>query len=193
MCSRFNSELLRARREAAHGVYDIYTNQMHYPRITQPTHARWEQLPDEPDLASLHIADDSTAPTTDGTTPAAHHAARASDTGAADDPPFDATKPGRAALPPLTSFQARNLATVDTHMRFPPRSHLGAPGADGGEYDIGPKGLCEVADDVVAELPEACLGAFLEAREEERRWRMQWAGETEDGLRAEVNVTYTAC
>ena len=72
--------------------------------------------------------------------------------------PFDATAPGRAPFPPLTSFQARNLATVDTHVQFAPPAALGAPGADGGEFDVGPKGLCEVAPDVVAALPAECLG-----------------------------------
>ena len=34
------------RRAAANGVYDIHTNLMHYPRNTQPTHARWERSAD---------------------------------------------------------------------------------------------------------------------------------------------------
>jgi chromatin structure-remodeling complex protein RSC7 len=36
------------------GVYDIHTNTMQYPKIMQPTHARWEAV--EP-LANLTISD----------------------------------------------------------------------------------------------------------------------------------------
>jgi chromatin structure-remodeling complex protein RSC7 len=44
--SRFNGELAAVRRQNMTGVYDIHTNSMQYPAITQPTHARIEQVTD---------------------------------------------------------------------------------------------------------------------------------------------------
>lgn len=40
--SRFNATLRVARAENTDGVYDIHTNTMQWPRILQPTHARWQ-------------------------------------------------------------------------------------------------------------------------------------------------------
>ena len=170
------------RRETANGVYDIYTNQMHYPQNTQPSHARWEYISEDPDISSLSIKDHA-APngTSNGITAL---------NGASDPKPYD------PAFPPISSYQHRNFATIDTHMEFPPRSGLGLPGPEGvsdsGEFDVGPKGLCDVAEDVIACLPSECLGPFMEAREEERKWRAQWGTEKENGMRADIKVTYTA-
>ncbi|KAL2200754.1 chromatin remodelling complex Rsc7/Swp82 subunit-domain-containing protein [Corynascus similis CBS 632.67] len=44
--SQFNSMLSAVRRANLNGVYDIHTNQMHYPAVMQPTHARIEQIVD---------------------------------------------------------------------------------------------------------------------------------------------------
>ncbi|KAF2828734.1 nuclear localization protein-like protein NPL6 [Ophiobolus disseminans] len=45
--SRFNSNLSALRRANLGGVYDPHTNLMCYPKVTQPTHARWEEAPSE--------------------------------------------------------------------------------------------------------------------------------------------------
>jgi chromatin structure-remodeling complex protein RSC7 len=40
--------MITATRKANHsGIYDPHTNLMHYPKIMQPTHFRWEQVNDE--------------------------------------------------------------------------------------------------------------------------------------------------
>ncbi|TAQ86243.1 hypothetical protein B7494_g5413 [Chlorociboria aeruginascens] len=44
--SRFNALLGGARRQILNGIYDPHTNIMQYPKIMQPTHARWEQIDD---------------------------------------------------------------------------------------------------------------------------------------------------
>ncbi|KAI5926262.1 chromatin remodelling complex Rsc7/Swp82 subunit-domain-containing protein [Camillea tinctor] len=44
--SRFNAEIGAIRRQNLSGVYDIHTNMLQYPAITQPTHARIEQVTD---------------------------------------------------------------------------------------------------------------------------------------------------
>ncbi|KAF2191071.1 nuclear localization protein [Zopfia rhizophila CBS 207.26] len=43
--SRFNSTLSAARKGNLEGIYDPHTNLMCYPKITQPTHVRWEEVP----------------------------------------------------------------------------------------------------------------------------------------------------
>jgi chromatin structure-remodeling complex protein RSC7 len=43
--SRFNSSLSALRKSNQQGIYDPHTNMMCYPKITQPTHARWEEVP----------------------------------------------------------------------------------------------------------------------------------------------------
>lgn len=47
ICSRFNSSLSALRRANLDGIYDPHTNLMCYPKVTQPTHARWEEVPPE--------------------------------------------------------------------------------------------------------------------------------------------------
>jgi chromatin structure-remodeling complex protein RSC7 len=44
-CSRFNANLSALRKANLTGVYDPHTNLMCYPKVTQPTHARWEEVP----------------------------------------------------------------------------------------------------------------------------------------------------
>jgi chromatin structure-remodeling complex protein RSC7 len=45
--SRFNANLSALRKANMNGVYDAHTNLMCYPKITQPTHAKWEEIPQE--------------------------------------------------------------------------------------------------------------------------------------------------
>ncbi|KAF2115875.1 nuclear localization protein [Lophiotrema nucula] len=45
--SRFNASLSALRKANLNGIYDPHTNQITYPKIMQPTHARWEQVPAE--------------------------------------------------------------------------------------------------------------------------------------------------
>jgi chromatin structure-remodeling complex protein RSC7 len=52
--SRFNSSLSSLRKANLQGIYDPHTNMMCYPKITQPTHARWEEVPPaESDVPSI--------------------------------------------------------------------------------------------------------------------------------------------
>ncbi|KAF2019715.1 nuclear localization protein-like protein NPL6 [Aaosphaeria arxii CBS 175.79] len=52
--SRFNSVLSQVRKENMQGIYDPHTNLMCFPKITQPTHARWEEVPpSESDVPSI--------------------------------------------------------------------------------------------------------------------------------------------
>lgn len=53
--SRFNSYLRLGRDEVMDGVYDIHTNVMQYPGITQPTHARWEEVREDENVDDLSL------------------------------------------------------------------------------------------------------------------------------------------
>ncbi|PSK44201.1 Chromatin structure-remodeling complex subunit rsc7 [Elsinoe australis] len=65
--SKFNSTLTAARRANLDGVYDTHTNLLLYPRITQPTHAKWAPAspstspfaPVPPSLLASHLAVDT--------------------------------------------------------------------------------------------------------------------------------------
>ena len=81
--------------------------------------------------------------------------------------------------------------TIDTVYTHPSRP-LGLPGPDGPMLDVGPPGLNEVDEEVLACLPKECREAFEKAREEERAWRAGWGEERRDGHRADVRITYTA-
>jgi chromatin structure-remodeling complex protein RSC7 len=64
--SQFNSGLTAQRKAILNGIYDPHTNIMQYPKIMQPTHARWEQIDDHDieangGLSNGH-AEDSTLP-----------------------------------------------------------------------------------------------------------------------------------
>ena len=197
------------RNQVKNGVYDIYTNQMHYPKNMQPTHAKWEQLPDEPDLDGPNLAEGSPGPSGvsgsiipagtmgpsispgSGNPSITATAELAPKHAATTDTPYDATKTYDPTVPPISHHQRVTYATVDTHMKFAPHAHLGPPRVDGGEFDLEPKGRGEVTDEVIACLPPECLGPFLEARELERKWRTEWGTEEQDGMRAKVHVTYT--
>ncbi|ETN41068.1 uncharacterized protein HMPREF1541_03003 [Cyphellophora europaea CBS 101466] len=45
--SVFNSSLAQARKSNFHGLYDIHTNTMQWPKHMQSTHGRWEKVYDE--------------------------------------------------------------------------------------------------------------------------------------------------
>ena len=137
------------RRENLNGAYNLDTNDMHFPRSTQPTHARWTQVQ------------------------------------------YPLQEPPHTGFPTPSEFQRRNYMTVDYVMRQPPASNLGIPGPESSEYDIGPKGLSDVTDEVIACLPPECLQSFLEACEQEKEWKASFGNEIKDGARANVKVTYS--
>ena len=91
---------------------------------------------------------------------------------------------------PLPKSYAHNFTIVDTYAQGPPTSSFGYPGPPGSVVDVGPPGLTEIADDIVAELPDDCQTSFLEAQAEERKWKSSWGTEEQDKMRAKVHITY---
>lgn len=171
--SMYNSLISVGRRAQLGGSYDIHTNSMQYPKIMQPTHARWERVP-PPDprvasrlaqgLSSLSLTNDgdNNAPSenenenseaqpeepTTATTP--------DNTDPDNNPAEDTTKPDTENQPTTTTAVSpfptvpaplsRRFAIHDIHYETPPSSNLGIPGPDGDVYDLGTNGLLSTAN-----------------------------------------------
>ncbi len=171
--------LTAARRQNLDGFYDPHTNIMQYPTITQPTHARWEQIPPSSTLPSS-MNETAKALTNGDVTHINDHNHELVDRGQQEETNF----------PPIRPLYSRNFLIVDTHFITPPISGLGIPGPDGHVLDIKQNGLTDVPDGVLSELSPDCLQAFIEARDAELKWRAGWRTEQEDGARARFKVDY---
>lgn len=164
--SRFNSTLTSQRRSNLDGVYDAHTNLMFYPKIMQPTHAKWEPVspPASPRL-------------TNGDLPNGNHSSR----------PQSSSDSTFKPVPPVVST---NFLVADTHFVSAPSSNLGIPGPDGDVEDLGPNGLGGISAEVLEELPADCRQAFEEAMQRERQWKSQWGNEASDGWRGQLRIGF---
>ncbi|KAL9106022.1 MAG: hypothetical protein Q9187_008616 [Circinaria calcarea] len=145
----------------------------------QPTHVRWEQLPTNTEQhvpAEGQIADASTNIV-------------APQLGFVDSP--NNTNANATIFPDLAPGITRNFAVTDTYYEGPPMSGMGIPGPDGDIMDVGPLGLADVTEEVLAELPEECMAAFLEARAAEIEWKAKWRAEQEEHARAQLKISYS--
>lgn len=177
--SRFNSALALQRRHSLNGVYDVHTNIMQYPKIMQPTHARWQQvLPTSPaSRTPPTAADHINGNLPDGPNGTIGHSdGRES---AAD-----------TIFPDISPVFTRNFMISDTYYETPPASVLGYPGPDEEILDVGPGGLTRVPEHLLAELPESCRQSFVEARAVEKAWKQRWGTDHDDGARARLRITY---
>ena len=170
------------------GVYDIYTNMMHYPANMQHTHARWEEVPPPssgPPTLETSASTSSSTPSSD---------APLTPTSISQPSLQQPTSMAPKNTPSLSSYLYYNALTIDTVIAAPPTSTLGIPGPDGRDsWDIGPKGLCNVEEEVLEFLPPECLAAFKEARAEEIKWKSSWgpeSGPDGDGRRWEGRRGY---
>jgi chromatin structure-remodeling complex protein RSC7 len=161
-----------------HGVYDPHTNTMMYPRATQPTHAKWEELPIEPNHAKA---------LTNGVSELTNGVHKVSLNGVA---PEDHHRPSGSIFSSIPPVVSRNFLVTDTYYQSPPISNLGIPGPDGDMLDVGPNGLPHVTEDVMADLPPECLQALVEAKAKEAEWKATWKTETEDGARGRLNIRF---
>ncbi|KAK2765608.1 hypothetical protein FQN54_008462 [Arachnomyces sp. PD_36] len=212
--SRFNSTLSTSRKENMQGTYDIHTNMMQFPRITQPTHARWEPVPppDEPTAEDL-TNDFPTLHLTNGTSKAisnqpANESSRPPSSSRSSTP-----TPPDTIFTPIPPIYSRNFTIHDIHYETPANTSLGLPGPDGDALELGFGGSipsaedeesatdkegdinkildrCFANDSVLAELPPECRAAYREAAEREWEWKKRWGGETRDGLRSESRRSY---
>jgi chromatin structure-remodeling complex protein RSC7 len=181
--SRFNTQLATLRHNNLDGVYDTHTNMMYFPKIMQPSHARWEQMPPpsssaetEKKLLTNGLTNGDTLP--NGT----------SHDMDIDRPSNEPTSP--TIFTPVPHVVSRNYTVVDTAYVAPPITTLGFPGPDGAIFDptSGPSGLSAIPDDLVDELPEDCKLAFEAAKKQEADWKRQWGSEAQSGLRGALKV-----
>jgi chromatin structure-remodeling complex protein RSC7 len=156
--------LSSVRRNNRNGVYDIQTNQMHYPAIMQPTHARIEQIvdggePEQPSASSATI--------------------------------FPAIKPSisrnflvmdmHLETPPA----GVSVAAYDVPFRTSRTDYEPSASAD----FLAPfKDLRSVPDDIRDLLPEECRQAFDDAKDKENNWFERWGNEAEVTSRREPVV-----
>lgn len=162
------------RQTTQHGVYDTHTNMMFYPKNTQPTHAKWEQIPPPSQTEStLQITNGADgADSTEAQSTSQQQPTKFSD------------------VPPVVS---RNYAVVDTAYTAPPISSVGFPGPDGAITDptSGAQGLSNVSADIVDELPEDCRKAFEEAKAAELGWKQQWGTEGDSAMRGGLKIGFS--
>ncbi|KAF2167816.1 hypothetical protein M409DRAFT_21963 [Zasmidium cellare ATCC 36951] len=179
--SRFNSTLTTARHANQNGVYDPNTNMMFYPKIMQPTHAKWEYIPPGSDGAEKKPTTNSlpNGHQPNGTSDDTH---KTMDVDTSQDPTIF-TK-----VPPVIS---RNFTIIDT-VYTAPISNAGYPGPDGHVEDptSGPNGLSTVSQELIDELPADCRAAFEEARATELRWKGRWGTEVSSGQRGCLKIGF---
>lgn len=155
--SNFNSILTSVRRANLNGVYDIHTNQMHYPHIIQPTHARITQVVDSEDAS----------PSSSDLPPVKPSISRN----------FLITDV-EIELPPA----GISPAAYEVPFRTSPADRAASARAD----FLAPfKGLSVVPDDIRDLLPEECRKAFDNAVKNEEEWFGKWGDEKDTTCRRE--------
>ncbi|KAI9796243.1 MAG: hypothetical protein M1833_006412 [Piccolia ochrophora] len=188
--SRFNSSLVTARRQNWDGIYDPHTNTMHYPKITQPTHARWEQL--ETPASAAHqgpAPKHGLSSRSDTITNGADHPME--DPLTSQSAPQESRARNGSAFPALNPVISKNYMVVDTEFISPPISSCGAPNVDSRSFGPMGRGLDDLDEEILAELPSDSRKALKEAQAAERQWKTKWRSEAADGLRASLRITYT--
>jgi chromatin structure-remodeling complex protein RSC7 len=150
---------------------------MHYPKITQPTHVKWEELNDVSEGSFSHSQTNGVSALTNGIHEVNLNGA-------------SPKKEINGIFPAIPSIISRNFLVMDTRFESPPISGLGIPGPDGDVIDVGPNGLPDVSDEILAELPPECRQGLEEAKEKERQWKEHWGSETEDGARGTLRIGF---
>jgi chromatin structure-remodeling complex protein RSC7 len=166
--SQFNSSLVALRRANMGGIYDAHTNMMLYPKITQPTHAKWEEIIDTEINGVSELTNGVNRVNLD------REAARE-----------------KSIFGPVEPVVSRNFLVVDSYLQSPPISGLGIPGPDGDFEDVGTNGLADVSPDILNELPAECRRAFEDAKAKEAEWKGFWRTETIDGARPQLKIGFS--
>lgn len=190
-CSTFNSSLFNTRRATLEGAYDIHTNAIQYPKIMQPTHARWERLPPpDPRTASKLTKGFSTltlANESDSVPPAEEDPVHDTERN-----PTTTTTTKSTMFSSIPSSLSRRFAIHDTIYETPPYSNQGIPGPDGDVHSLGSNGIISLANpqhpefvtpEILAELPPECKEALVETAVREWEWKSNWHSEMDDGAR----------
>ena len=165
---------------------------MFYPKIMQPTHAKWEQIPPPTTPAQQEVKVLS-----NGLTNGYHHingtGSSPNDSMEIEEIPRSQDQPPQPSIfSDVPAIISRNFTIVDTVYKAPPLSGAGYPGPDGHVEDpaSGTTGLSNIPNELVDELPPDCRRAFEEARRTELRWTRQWGTETQSGLRGDLKIGF---
>ncbi|KAL4896532.1 chromatin remodelling complex Rsc7/Swp82 subunit-domain-containing protein [Aspergillus ambiguus] len=199
--SNYNSLLSNARRVNLEGTYEIHTNVMQYPKIMQPTHARWERLPPpDPRVAAKLTKDMSTLSLTNGVDAndaaavvAEERTETAEPVASVEDGTQSQTEETRESIfSDIPAALSRRFAITDIYYETPPYSNMGVPGPDGDVHDLGTNGLVSTANathpefvspEILEELPAECKEALVDAAAREWEWKAKWRREVTDGAR----------
>ena len=191
LCSRFNSAISALRHANMDGVYDTNTNMMFYPKDTQPTHAKWEQIPPPITPAPAkrqQLANGLTngSNLTNGTA----HSDDQETTAEPEQEPRSLEEPKSTIFADIPPIISRNFTITDVVYSAPPLHSAGYPGPDGHVMDLasGPNGLSTVPDDFLDDLPADCRRAFEEAKKAEVQWKRQWGTEAHSALRGDLKI-----
>lgn len=197
------------RRANLHGVYDVHTNIMQYPKIMQPTHARWERVPPAPeatviaaglstDMNALNIA-------SNGSSLGEANAQPVSEPTQSHEPATGEPVSAETTTTPSTMFPPVPANIYDRHVvqdiiyESPQYSNMGIPGPDGDVHDIGPNGMVSVANparpefmtpEILELLPPECKDTLAEACAREVEWKSKWRTESQDGERVPPTKSY---
>jgi chromatin structure-remodeling complex protein RSC7 len=190
------------RRANLKGVYEVHTNTMQYPKIMQPTHVRWEEVPLEPDaqiglttnMSSLNIANTDSPQSTNE--PSNDNPTNESN----DQLPTDSeTSKPATIFPPVPRSVTDRYVVQDIIYESPQYSNMGIPGPDGDLQDIGYNGMVSIANpthpefmtpEIIALLPSECKESLLDAATAEVEWKSKWGTESENGQRAKPTKSY---
>jgi len=187
--SRFNSSLAAMRHANLEGVYDTHTNLMFYPKIMQPTHARWE-----------HISPPSTHEEPKAVTNGLTNGYHANSTKRVKEEASVRTEDARLEESAHTTIfsdvpeaVSRNFVIIDTQYRAPPLSSIGYPGPDGIITDpaSGSNGLSSISPELLDELPNECRRAFEFAKKTELGWKNHWGTEAQSALRGDLKIGFS--
>ena len=154
---------------------------MHYPKIMQPTHVKWEESPQCSDVTSISYGNGHI---TNGVARLTNGVQRVSlnDKSAEE---FNQTIFDR--VPPVVT---RNFLVTDTVLETPPTAGLGIPGPDNDALDVGGNGLPQIDEETLTLLSPDCRTALLGAKQKEAEWKERWKGEDEDGHRGRLRISY---
>lgn len=168
---------------------------MQYPKIMQPSHARWERLPPpDPRVATKLTKEMSTLSLTNG----AEEEEPTTESDAQDDKTTEETT-NDSIFSTIPYAFSRRFAIHDVHYETPPYSNMGIPGPDGDVHDLGSNGIISTANlsypefvspEILAELPADCKEALVEAAAREWEWKSKWHSEVGDGARTTPLKSY---
>ncbi|KAJ5130766.1 Chromatin-remodelling complex RSC SWI/SNF subunit Rsc7/Swp82 [Penicillium bovifimosum] len=192
--SAYNSKLAEARRANLNGVYDVHTNTMQYPKIMQPTHARWERVPPAPAATAGELATDLNSLNFDN---------RGSQSGTENKNPDETQESPETATAEASAASSTNtFKPVPAHMHnrylvqdiiyeSPRIPTWASPVLMATCSTLAPPTHPEfMTPEIIALLPPECKEALIDAAAHEIEWKNRWSTETQDGERTQPTKSY---